>query len=277
MLQSLWIVLFSGVLGKRFRDGSAAAVGGRSCDLCDAAAVAGEHREAGASPWWSGHAVSWLLGAGALLRSVWSHSLTKAKTFWFSGCCSLVSLQRAPPRSAAWRGLEVVLAVLSRQRFFQQRHVCSFCGNILCGSFPEAVHIFHLMSMRILQNLCLALGTHPPLTLIWANVTFLKNLSSLLTAVLCPKPPSFTLGLMLYAQSFPLNQMTLANKEAEIGLQSRSSLDEVLLTLFADAQAAGMQINVAIKKNHVIREGNVLCVPPLVLVVLGVFAYPIAI
>lgn len=102
--------------------------------------------------------------------------------------------------------------------------------------------------MRILQNLCLALGTHPPLTLIWANVTFLKNLSSLLTAVLCPKPPSFTLGLMVYAQSFPLNQMTLANKEAEIGLQSRSSLDEVLLTLFADAQAAGMQINVAIKK-----------------------------
>lgn len=104
------------------------------------------------------------------------------------------------------------------------------------------------MSIRILQNLYLVLGTHPLLTLIWANVTFLKNLSSLLTAVLCPKPPSFILGLILYARSFPLNQMTLANKEAEIGLQSGSSLDEVLLTLSVDAQAAGMWINVAIKK-----------------------------
>lgn len=204
MLQSLWIVLFYCVLGKRSRDGSAAAVGGRSCDLCDAAAVAGEHREAGASPWWSGHAVSWLLGAGALLRSVWSHSLTKAKTFWFSGCCSLVSLQREPPRSAAWRGLEVVLAVLSRQRFFQQRHVCSFCGNILCGSFPEAVHIFHLMSMRILQNLCLALGTHPPLTLIWATVTFLKNLSSLSHhSCAMPKATQFHFGAHAICSKLP--------------------------------------------------------------------------
>lgn len=38
------------VLGKRFCGGLAAPVGGRSCDLCAAAAVAGEHREAGASP-----------------------------------------------------------------------------------------------------------------------------------------------------------------------------------------------------------------------------------
>lgn len=141
MLQSLWIVLFSGVLGKRFRDGSAAAVGGRSCDLCDAAAVAGEHREAGASPWWSGHAVSWLLGAGALLRSVWSHSLTKAKTFWFSGCCSLVSLQRAPPRSAAWSGLEVVLAVLSRQRFFN-KGMCAHSVVIFCVALSLKLCIF---------------------------------------------------------------------------------------------------------------------------------------
>lgn len=96
-----------------------------------------------------------------------------------------------------------MLAVLSRQCFFQQRHVCSFCGNILCGSFPEAVHIFHLMSMRILQNLCLALGTHPPLTLIWANVTFLIEFIISPYSCAMPKATQFHFGADAICSKLP--------------------------------------------------------------------------
>lgn len=80
--------------------------------------------------------------------------------FWLCGCCSPVLLQWAPPHSPAWNVLGEVLADLFRCAFPQQRHVCLFCEGILCGSSPEAMDIVSLISIRILHNLHLALGTH---------------------------------------------------------------------------------------------------------------------
>lgn len=111
-------------------------------------------------------ALGTLLRAGSpeeeapFLHSTWSYSLTESKNFWFCGCCSLVLMQWAPPHSPAWNVLGEVLADLFRCAFSQQRRVCLFCEGILCGSSPEAMDIVSLISIRILQNLHLALGTH---------------------------------------------------------------------------------------------------------------------
>ncbi|KAJ7402479.1 hypothetical protein BTVI_85998 [Pitangus sulphuratus] len=48
------------------------------------------------------------------------------------------------------------------------------------------------------------------------------------------------LGPILCAESFPLEQMTLAKKEAEMGLHIHSSVDEEPLAVFIGAQAAGI-------------------------------------
>ena len=126
--------------------------------------VAGERREAGASPWplgLMGPAVGWPSGGGGTLPS--QHVklfFNKIKELLvlrlLLPCITAVGTSPLSSMKRAGRGVGRSFQVC----FFTTKTcaVCLFCEGILCGSSPEAMDIVSLISMRILQNLHLALG-----------------------------------------------------------------------------------------------------------------------
>lgn len=104
------------------------------------------------------------------LRSMWRCSLTKPKNFWFSGCCSLVSLQREG------MGCECCWQIFLGSAFFATRRVLSaYFVEVFCVALPLKPWILFLWFPLEYCKICI---WHWALmfTLVWANMTLLKNM-----------------------------------------------------------------------------------------------------